>query len=117
MSPLFQVAGLAVALRAKGETAGEIAGLVEAMLANATQVELPEDVRTNAVDVVGTGGDRANTVNISTMAAIVVAAAGMIALSLLGVVVGLLGLAIKIAVIGGVIYLAWLIVRKLVHTV
>jgi anthranilate phosphoribosyltransferase len=72
-----QVAGLAVALRAKGETAGEIAGLVEAMLASATQVELPEDVRTTAVDVVGTGGDRANTVNISTMAAIVVAAAGV----------------------------------------
>jgi anthranilate phosphoribosyltransferase len=72
-----QVAGLAVALRAKGETPGEIAGLVEAMLANATPVELPEDVRTNAVDVVGTGGDRANTVNISTMAAIVVAAAGV----------------------------------------
>jgi len=37
-----QVAGLAVALRAKGETPGEIDGLVEAMLANATQVELPE---------------------------------------------------------------------------
>jgi anthranilate phosphoribosyltransferase len=72
-----QVAGLAVALRAKGETPGEIAGLVEAMLANATRVELAEDVRTNAVDVVGTGGDRANTVNISTMAAIVVAAAGV----------------------------------------
>jgi anthranilate phosphoribosyltransferase len=72
-----QVAGLAVALRAKGETPGEIAGLVEAMLANATRVELPEDVRIKAVDVVGTGGDRANTVNISTMAAIVVAAAGV----------------------------------------
>jgi anthranilate phosphoribosyltransferase len=72
-----QVAGLAVALRAKGETPGEIAGLVEAMLANATRVELPEDVRTAAVDVVGTGGDRANTVNISTMAAIIVAAAGV----------------------------------------
>src|SRR5919206_66640 len=72
-----QVAGLAVALRAKGETPAEIAGLVEAMLANATPVELPEDVRAGAVDVVGTGGDRANTVNISTMAAIIVAAAGV----------------------------------------
>ena len=72
-----QVAGLAMALRAKGETPGEIAGLVEAMLANATLVELPEEVRTRAVDVVGTGGDRAHTVNISTMAAIIVAAAGV----------------------------------------
>jgi anthranilate phosphoribosyltransferase len=72
-----QIAGFAVALRAKGETPGELAGLVDAMLANATLVELPEKVRTDAVDVVGTGGDRANTVNISTMAAIVTAAAGV----------------------------------------
>ena len=55
------------------------------------------------------------TVIFIIVALIVVAAAGMIALSLLGVVVGLVGLAIKVAVIGGVIYLAWLIVRKLVH--
>src|ERR1700754_3551329 len=72
-----QIAGFAVALRAKGETPAELAGLVEAMLANATLVELPEETRTAAVDVVGTGGDRAHTVNISTMAAIVVAAAGV----------------------------------------
>jgi anthranilate phosphoribosyltransferase len=72
-----QVAGFAVALRAKGETPAELAGLVEAMLANATLVELPEQTRASAVDVVGTGGDRANTVNISTMAAVVVAAAGV----------------------------------------
>jgi anthranilate phosphoribosyltransferase len=72
-----QVAGFAVALRAKGETPAELAGLVEAMLANATRVELPEETRAAAVDVVGTGGDRTNTVNISTMAAIVVAAAGV----------------------------------------
>ncbi|GGQ52718.1 anthranilate phosphoribosyltransferase [Couchioplanes azureus] len=72
-----QVAGFAVALRAKGETPVELAGLVEAMLANATTVDLPEEVRAGAVDVVGTGGDRAHTVNISTMAAIIVAAAGV----------------------------------------
>ncbi len=72
-----QVAGLAVALRAKGETPAELAGLVAAMLANATPVELPDEVRAGAVDVVGTGGDRAHTVNISTMAAIIVAAAGV----------------------------------------
>src|SRR4051794_15458584 len=72
-----QIAGFAVAMRAKGESPGELAGLVEAMLANATLVTLPEETRTSAVDVVGTGGDRANTVNISTMAAIVTAAAGV----------------------------------------
>ncbi|MEV6301053.1 anthranilate phosphoribosyltransferase [Actinoplanes sp. NPDC051861] len=72
-----QVAGFAIALRAKGETPAELAGLVEAMLANATLVTLPEQTRTSAVDVVGTGGDRANTVNISTMAAIVTAASGV----------------------------------------
>jgi anthranilate phosphoribosyltransferase len=72
-----QIAGFAIALRAKGETPAELAGLVEAMLANATLVRLPEEHRTDAVDVVGTGGDRANTVNISTMAAIVTAASGV----------------------------------------
>jgi anthranilate phosphoribosyltransferase len=72
-----QIAGFAVALRAKGETPAELAGLVEAMLGSATLVTLPEEQRTDAVDVVGTGGDRANTVNISTMAAIVTAAAGV----------------------------------------
>ena len=67
-----QLAALLVALRAKGETEDEIEGLSSAMLANAVQVTLDRE----AVDVVGTGGDRANTVNISTMAAIVAAAAG-----------------------------------------
>lgn len=72
-----QIAAFAIALRAKGETPGEVAGLVEVMLANAAHVHLPEEVRLDAVDVVGTGGDRAHTVNISTMAAIVVAGAGV----------------------------------------
>jgi anthranilate phosphoribosyltransferase len=72
-----QIAGFATALRAKGETPGEVAGLVEAMLAHATRVPLTEPERAAAVDVVGTGGDRAHTVNISTMAAIVIAAAGV----------------------------------------
>lgn len=67
-----QIAGFMVALRAKGETVEEIAGLASAMLANARPVHLPRD----AVDIVGSGGDRANTVNVSTMAAIVAAAAG-----------------------------------------
>ncbi len=72
-----QIAAFAVALRAKGETAGEIAGLAQTMLAKAVRVELPAAVVADAVDVVGTGGDRAHTVNISTMAAIVVAGAGV----------------------------------------
>lgn len=72
-----QIAGFAVALRAKGESPGEIAGLVRSMVAAATTVPLTDELRADAVDVVGTGGDRAHTVNISTMAAIVVAGAGV----------------------------------------
>ncbi|MBF9071062.1 anthranilate phosphoribosyltransferase [Streptacidiphilus fuscans] len=67
-----QVAGFMVAMRAKGETVEEITGLVEAMYAHATVIEVPGP----AVDIVGTGGDRAKTVNISTMSAIVAAGAG-----------------------------------------
>ncbi len=72
-----QITAFAIALRAKGETPAELAGLVEAMLANATRVQLPEAVRADALDVVGTGGDRAHTVNISTMSALVAAGAGV----------------------------------------
>jgi anthranilate phosphoribosyltransferase len=68
-----RLAGFLVALRAKGETAQEIAGLAEAMLAHGRRVRL----RSPAVDVVGTGGDRSHSVNISSMATIVVAAAGV----------------------------------------
>lgn len=71
-----QIAGFAVALRAKGETPDEVAGLVEVMLANAVRVRFGAGLA-DAVDVVGTGGDGAHTVNISTMAAIVVAGAGV----------------------------------------
>lgn len=72
-----QFAGFAMALRAKGETPNELAGLVETMLTRAARVELPHEVRAAAVDIVGTGGDRAHTVNISTMAALVVAGTGV----------------------------------------
>ena len=67
-----QIAGFGVALRIKGETPGELGGLAETMLNRATPIELPDDV----VDLVGTGGDGARTVNISTMGTIVAAAAG-----------------------------------------
>jgi anthranilate phosphoribosyltransferase len=68
-----QIGGFLVALRAKGETADEIAGCAEAMRAHALPV-CP--ARADVVDVVGTGGDGARTFNISTTAAIVAAAAG-----------------------------------------
>jgi anthranilate phosphoribosyltransferase len=67
-----QLAAFAVLLRAKGETPDELAGLVQTMLARATPVQ----VAGSAVDIVGTGADRAHTVNISTMAALVVAGSG-----------------------------------------
>jgi anthranilate phosphoribosyltransferase len=67
-----QLAGFLVALRAKGETVTEIAGFVETMLRHAVRIDVPGD----SVDIVGTGGDRHHTVNISTMAALVVAATG-----------------------------------------
>lgn len=72
-----QIAAFAIALRAKGESAGEIRGLVETMLAHAAPVGLSDELRSETVDIVGTGGDQAHTVNISTMAAIVVAGAGL----------------------------------------
>jgi anthranilate phosphoribosyltransferase len=67
-----QIAGFAVALRMKGETAGEVSGLAEAMMGHASPIAVPGRL----VDLVGTGGDGARTVNISTMGTIVAAAAG-----------------------------------------
>lgn len=67
-----QLAAFLVALRAKGESIGEIVGFRDAVLANAQA--LPVDPM--ALDIVGTGGDRFGTVNVSTMASVVCAAAG-----------------------------------------
>lgn len=67
-----QMAAFLVALRVKGESVVELDSLAQAMLDATTPITLD----TNAVDIVGSGGDRANTVNVSTMAAIVAAAAG-----------------------------------------
>ncbi|MFG3584890.1 anthranilate phosphoribosyltransferase [Streptomyces sp. NPDC047990] len=67
-----QIAGFVVALRAKGETVEEITGLVRTMYAHAKVIEVPGET----VDIVGTGGDGAKTVNISTMSSIVVAGTG-----------------------------------------
>ncbi len=68
-----QLAAFLIALRTKGETVAEIVGFRDAVLENA--LPLPAD--SMALDIVGTGGDRFSTVNISTMAAIVCAAAGV----------------------------------------
>ncbi len=67
-----QLAAFAVLLRAKGETPAELSGLVRTMVERA----VPLTIEGRAVDVVGTGADRAHTVNISTMAALVVAGSG-----------------------------------------
>lgn len=68
-----QVAGFLMALRAKGETVEEMRGLADTMLAHASRIE----VAGTTLDIVGTGGDRAHTVNISTMASLVAAASGV----------------------------------------
>jgi anthranilate phosphoribosyltransferase len=67
-----QIAAFIVAIRAKGETADEMTGMVDAMLDAAVTVEVGEPV----VDVVGTGGDGFGTFNISTTAAFITAGAG-----------------------------------------
>jgi anthranilate phosphoribosyltransferase len=67
-----QIAGFLVALRAKGETVDELTGLVKAMVAHAN----PINISGEKLDIVGTGGDQLNTINISTMAALVAAGAG-----------------------------------------
>lgn len=68
-----QIAGFLVGLRAKGETVPELTGLAATMLAHAHRIDVPG----RSVDIVGTGGDRSHTVNISTMAALVVAGTGL----------------------------------------
>jgi anthranilate phosphoribosyltransferase len=68
-----QLAGLLIAIRAKGETVEEMTGFVDSMRAHATPLDLPP----GAIDTCGTGGDRAGTFNISTAAALVAAGAGI----------------------------------------
>ena len=69
-----QIAAFIVALRMKGETVTELNGMVDAMLEASTRVEIDTDGP--VIDVVGTGGDRAHTINVSTLSALVVAGAG-----------------------------------------
>ena len=72
-APEAEVSSFLLALRAKGETVEELAGLIDTMLENC----VPLDTGNDAVDIVGTGGDMIGTVNISTMASILAAAAGV----------------------------------------
>jgi anthranilate phosphoribosyltransferase len=69
-----QIAALAVALQAKGESVEEMTGFVRAMVAHAVPLELPAG--TEVIDTCGTGGDRLRSINVSTIAALVVAATG-----------------------------------------
>ena len=72
-----QMTAFIVALRAKGETAGELEGMLHAVRAAGNRVHLDPDTAARAIDIVGTGGDRSNSVNVSTMSALVVAGAGV----------------------------------------
>ena len=69
-----QIAGFIVALRMKGETVEELTGLVAAMVDRATPVHLADPV--GVIDIVGTGGDRSHSINVSTLAALTIVGAG-----------------------------------------
>jgi anthranilate phosphoribosyltransferase len=69
-----QIAGFIVALRMKGETVDELTGLVQAMSDMAVRVPLAS--LDGVIDIVGTGGDRSHSINVSTLAALVIAGAG-----------------------------------------
>jgi len=72
-----QMAAFIFGLRCKGETAQELSGMLEAMLSVAETVQLPAEVAARLVDTCGTGGDRLGTINVSTIAALIVAGAGV----------------------------------------
>ena len=72
-----QIAAFVMALRSKGETADELQGMLAAVLEASEPVPLDAKFSSHAIDIVGTGGDKSHSVNISTMAAFVVAGAGV----------------------------------------
>ena len=72
-----QMAAFIFGLRCKGESVGELAGMLAAMLEVAETVPFEDALRSRLVDTCGTGGDRAGTINVSTVAAFVVAGAGV----------------------------------------
>ncbi|MGY5764361.1 anthranilate phosphoribosyltransferase [Brachybacterium sp. DNPG3] len=67
-----QLAGFLVALQGKGVSSEELAALADSMVSHAREIDVPA----RSIDIVGTGGDMAQTVNISTMAALVIASTG-----------------------------------------
>ena len=72
-----QIAAFVFGLRCKGETVEEMTGLVGAMLAAAERVVVRPELADRLIDTCGTGGDRSGTINVSTIAALVVAGAGV----------------------------------------
>lgn len=72
-----QIAGFVVALRQKGETVDELSGLLDAMLDAAALVTLPPALLARSIDIVGTGGDRSHSINVSTISMFVLAAGGL----------------------------------------
>jgi anthranilate phosphoribosyltransferase len=72
-----QIAAFVMALRSKGETADELQGMLAAVLDASESVPLDAKFSAHSIDIVGTGGDKSHSVNISTMAAFVVAGAGV----------------------------------------
>jgi anthranilate phosphoribosyltransferase len=72
-----QIAAFVFGLRCKGETVGEMTGMVRAMLAASERVLVSPGLTDRLVDTCGTGGDRSGTINVSTLAALVVAGAGV----------------------------------------
>lgn len=75
--PAERVRGFLVGYNTREATPDELAGFLDAVRGAATRVELPADVAARAIDIVGTGGDKSGSVNVSTMAAFVVAGAGV----------------------------------------
>lgn len=71
-----QIAAFVFGLRCKGETVEEMSGLVSAMLDASERIVVGGDLASRLVDTCGTGGDRTGTINVSTVAALVVAGAG-----------------------------------------
>lgn len=72
-----QISAVLIALRCKGETADELSAMLDVVLAHAQRVRLDAELAEQAVDIVGTGGDGSHSINISTMAALVAAGAGI----------------------------------------
>lgn len=71
------ISGFLLALKSKGETSGEIAGMLRAVREASTLVALDASIYERAIDIVGTGGDNSHSVNVSTMSSFVVAGAGV----------------------------------------